>query len=46
MKVRNVGIAFVFAPFPVQDWAANSFVMDYVFDSLITAFGDFANLLN
>ena len=47
MKMRNVRVgSFVFAPLPVKDWAANSFVVNYVFDSLIAAFGDFANLLN
>ena len=37
---------FVFAPLPVEDWTANSFVVDDVFDPLIAAFGNFANLLN
>ena len=47
MEMRNVWVgAFVFAPLPVKDWTANSLVVDYVFDSLIASFGDFANLLN
>jgi len=47
MEMRNVWVgSIVFAPLPIQDWTANSFVVNYVFDSLIPSFGDFANLLN
>jgi hypothetical protein len=46
MEMRNVWVAFVFAPLPVKNWTANSFVVNYVFDPLVTAFGDFANLLD
>lgn len=45
--MRNVWVgAFVFAPFPVEDWTANSFVVNDVFNALVASFGDFANLLN
>jgi len=44
--MRNVWVAFVFAPLPVEDWTANPFVVNDVFNPLIASFGDFANLLN
>jgi hypothetical protein len=46
MEMRNVGISLVFAPLPVKDWTANSFIVNNVFNPLIAAFGGFANLFN